>query len=511
MRMKNEMTWTVAALLLFSTMAGCRKDGQIGIGTGDGVQRNITFRINPFEAHINPMMVSKSMKGRIAYNPPWLQAVNGNVSASAEIQKLYLWTFNKESPVPDIGIDTLGASIKVITENGSNTHNYGAGFAYTPYPAGRALNIVGPKEIVFGMTISHVERLGFLRFDMTGSQGGPKDFSLSFSWDENDDFVLLSDENQFTSMTGKNTFEYDLSSLLLLESDQKMIYIKIIPREGLRPDSSTYSPSSGTIRIDNFALMGVYSESEIEPLNLGTGIVYYHIFHATDSSLALSGQHTIDSDQAAPEINLKLADGDYFVSFTVNFSDEALIFPASPNHAREFFIYQKMQDQNAIIYGTLIPDLQVSSDLSINLDMERYFSQVRFVFTDTQDLSEIHKIEIENLQKPLFFPYGPISLPDTDWINQEEKITYFPDLNEDAGIQFNQFLGKPAVPREVTYRLKAYNSGNELLREVVVSTFIRNNVQLSFVGKLLENTGNIDAGFRIHWQNEWEDPVIINF
>jgi len=115
------------------------------------------------------------------------------------------------------------------------------------------------------------------------------------------------------------------------------------------------------------------------------------------------------------------------------------------------------------------------------------------------------------LQKPLFFPYGPISLPDTDWINQEEKITYFPDLNEDAGIQFNQFLGKPAVPREVTYRLKAYNSGNELLREVVVSTFIRNNVQLSFVGKLLENTGNIDAGFRIHWQNEWEDPVIINF
>ncbi len=509
--MKDAMSCTVAVLLLFGTMSGCKKDGQIGIGTGDEVWRTITFRINPFETRINPIMANTSRKGWLANDPHWRQAANGNVPISAEIQRLYLWTFNKESLVPDIGVDTMGAGVSVTSHNTSNFIDYIAGYAYQPYEAGKALNVKGANELIFSMPLPDVERLNVLRFDVSSSGTGPKDFSLSYSLDQGGGYTMISEENQFTSIGGKNPFEYDLSNITIADGDNKTIHFKIVVKEGSRPEGSNYNTSTGTFRIDNFALTGVYSGPEIEPLNLGTGIIYYHIFHATDSSLVKSGQQTIDSNQAAPEINLKLMDGNYFVSFTVNFSDEPLIFPASATGAREFFIYQKMQDQNAIAYGTLIPDLQVSADLSMNLEMERYFSQVRFGFTDTQGLSEVHKIEIEKLQKTLFFPYGPVIFPDTDWINQEEKITYFPDFNEGTGVQFNQFLGKPDAPREVTYRLKAYNSGNELLREVVVSTFIRNNVKLSFLGKLLEYTGNTDTGFRIHWQNEWEDPVIINF
>src|SRR5690554_804322 len=117
MRMKNVMSLTVVVLLLFGTMSSCKKDGQIGIGSGDEIWRNITFRINSFKTQIKPMMANTSLRGWVANDPHKLQSANGNVAVSPEFQWLYLWTFNKESLVPDIGIDTMAASIKVITEN----------------------------------------------------------------------------------------------------------------------------------------------------------------------------------------------------------------------------------------------------------------------------------------------------------------------------------------------------------------------------------------------------------
>lgn len=507
MRKKNVKAQVVIGLLLLGSLAACKKDGLIDVGPRDELLREVTFRIKPFETKINPLMSKHSAYGILGMT----QVSEGNVSPSENEQMLYLWTFNQQSLVPDIGIDTVGAEISAIYNDNGN-QSFVNGYAFPPLitEAGKAVNFTGPKEIIFKMPISNVSNITKLRFDASGSNTGPKDFSISYSLDGFTTQTIAT-ENDFYSYSGKNTFEYDIDWINVENKDTISFYLEL--KEGIRKDddgSNQYSPNSGTFRMDNFALTGFYSGPEIEPLNLGEGTVHYHVFNAADSVLVQTGEKLINSDHVLPELALKLADGEYFISFAANFSEEPLLHSASIVHANDLFLYQKLSD-NAAVYGTLLNGLDISADLTMDLEMERYFSEVNFEFTDEQDLGTVQKIEIESLSKPFFSPYNIGFDPANELIQLEDKIIFYPEFDDSNNIRFYQFLGKTTLPKSVSYKLTAFGVSDTILREVTVSALINNNVQLSFIGKLLEGTGSINSGFRINWKNEWGTPVNIGF
>jgi len=511
MRMKNVMSLTVVVLLLFGAMSSCKKDGQIGIGSGDEAWRNVTFRIKPFEARVNPLMTNYYGNGP-GGDPNWTQVSYGNVSPSESEQILYLWTFNNEDLKPDIGVDTSNAGISLLNMNGGSNNSYKNGVKFSTYEAGKAINITGADEITISMPVINVTEIAKIRFDASSSDTGPKDFSISYSFGSDGDYSIISEVNDLLSSTSQKTFEFDLNGIILLEEGFDSFHVKIKVKEGSqRPEGKTYNPNAGTFSIDNFAMYGVYPGPEIDPLGLGEGTILYHVFNAIDSSLVQAGQKSINSDQVLPELTFKLSDGEYFISFIANFSEEPLIFPTSLSKANEFFIYQKLLKKSAVVYGTLISELEIDADLNMDLEMERYFSEVNFEFTDTHGLTSVQKIEVENIQKTVYFPYSQPFDVGGDLTEQEEKLVFMPDFSTSNNIRFHHFLGKTPSPRSVSYKLKAFDANGDLLREVDVSAMVNNNVQLSFVGKLLESTGNINSGFSIKWKNEWRQPINIGF
>lgn len=507
MRKKNVKAQVVIGLLVLGGLAACKKDGLIDVGPRDEMLREVVFRIKPFETRINPLMSQHSAYGSLGM----AQVSEGNVSPSENEQMLYLWTFNQESLVPDIGIDTLGTEISA-TYNGNGKQSFVGGYSFPPLitEAGKAISFSGPKEIIFKMPITEVSNITKLRFDASASNKGPNDFIISYSTN-NQSIKVIKEENNFYSYTGKNTFEYDLNWINVENMDTISFYLEL--KEGIRKDdeaSNEYLLNSGTFRIDNFALTGIYTGPEIEPLNLGEGKIHYHIFNATDSILVQTGEKPINADQLLPELALKLTDGEYFVSFVANFSEETLIFPATIEHAKDLFLYQKLSDKTAV-YGALLSGLEISADLTMDLEMERYFSEVNFEFTDHQGLDAVDKIEIESISKPFFSPYNKDFNPGIELMQQDDKITLNPEFDDSNTIRFFQFLGKTTSPKSVSYKLTAFGTGDAILREVTVNALINNNVQLSFIGNLLEGTGNINSGFRIDWKKEWGTPVNIGF
>lgn len=511
MKMKNELFLVMAGLLLLGIMAACRKDGLIDVGPRNEALRNVTFWIKPFETRIKPLMANYSGNGP-GSDPNWTQVSYGNVLPSASEQILYLWTFNDEDLKPDIGIDTANAGISVLNMNGGSNNGYKNGVRFSTYEAGKAINITGADEITISMPFTNVEEIVKIRFDASSSDTGPKDFSISYSFGSDDDYFLISEVNDLLSSTGPKTFDFDLNEITLPGEGLDLLRVKIKVKEGTqRPAGKTYNPTAGTFSIDNFAIYGVYPGPQIDPLGLGEGTIHYYVFDAADSSLVQMGQKPINPDQVLPELTFKLSDGEYFISFIASFSEEPLIFPASLSKAKEFFIYQKLLDKSAAAYGALVSELEINADLDMDLEMERYFSEVNFEFTDPGDLASVRKIEVENIQKTIYFPYSQPFDVGGGLMEQEEKLIFTSDFSTSNNIRFHHFLGKTPSPKLVSYKLRAFNSNGDLLREVDVSAMINNNVQLSFVGKLLESTGNINSGFSIKWKNEWGQPVNIVF
>lgn len=205
MRMKNVMSLTVVVLLLFGAMSSCKKDGQIGIGSGDEAWRNVTFRIKPFEARVNPLMTNYYGNGP-GGDPNWTQVSYGNVSPSESEQILYLWTFNNEDLKPDIGVDTSNAGISLLNMNGGSNNSYKNGVKFSTYEAGKAINITGADEITISMPVINVTEIAKIRFDASSSDTGPKDFSISYSFGSDGDYSIISEVNDLLSSTSQKTF-----------------------------------------------------------------------------------------------------------------------------------------------------------------------------------------------------------------------------------------------------------------------------------------------------------------
>lgn len=105
-----------------------------------------------------------------------------NLYASSQIPAnyskgyIYFWSFNNETLTPDIKYSK--SANPSITYNDGKSISWGTGIAFENYPAGRASNFVGPKQILIKLPIKDVLSISRLGFDMTGSAMGPKDFEM---------------------------------------------------------------------------------------------------------------------------------------------------------------------------------------------------------------------------------------------------------------------------------------------------------------------------------------------
>lgn len=494
MRMRYDYCLVMGACLLLNLMVSCKDDQLIQVGEKEKDLRTIQFRMEQFKSQINPL--------RASVGPGFMGTTSskGNVETSPTVQRLYFWSFNQGTHVADVGIDTLNTAFTLIRNNGSIEFDIGVGTAFAPYVAGQCLGALGPREMSANMPIKGVQRLGTLRFDMHSSATGPRDFDLYYSLDDGER-VLLTDSNSFDG--NWTPFLYDVSEITL--NSAEMIHFHWVYKSGVQRVQN-YNPMQGALRMDNLSLTGIYTSATTEDSLQVDGEVQYYVFSKNNHKLVMEGKQDINTDLSIPITKIKLEDGEYFLSFLVNFSDEELITPESIQDAEDLYYYQKLSNGEPITYGALVEHLLVDSDLELNLEMNRQYSQVRIEFTDAEELDEVDRIEITTESKHVFFPYIAPYLPETDWVTNEEKIIFYPDFDSHSGIQFNQFLGERPAGCELIYILKAYDSTDMLMREIRLEAVIPNNVQVVFTGKLLDSTAP-GAAFYPVWNLEWGQPI----
>ena len=174
---------------------------------------------------------------------------------------------------------------------------------------------------------------------------------------------------------------------------------------GDRGYGSDYNETSGTVRIDNFGLTGVYINDHQSGSPPSGGTVHYHIFHKQDSTLAVSGEQLFSGGkEAVPEIKVQLAQGQYFGSFIVCFSEQELLVPTSVPQAANFYVRNSFDNSEAVIYGTLLEELTVERDMQRELIFERLYSEIVFQFVDEAHLGAVRSIQITEVQPVYYTP-----------------------------------------------------------------------------------------------------------
>lgn len=511
-RKPNRPIICMAALMLM--IGACHKDQITDLPEGETQFKEVVFSVSGFESVVHPLFMELLSDQNHSFK---LQssAGAGNVSASENEQTLYFWSFNQENTVPDIGIDLEGAGNLFSGNHDAAKVSYVGGKAFSPYPAGRSYSVNGPKEIRFKMPIRGVTKLGKIYFDIGSSNTGPKDFIFSYSLDHEQAFTVLSEDNQFdnTTSTGWNRYEYDLS-FLSLPPDVSMLWIKMEFKIGDRGYGSDYNETSGTVRIDNFGLTGVYINDHQSGSPPSGGTVHYHIFHKQDSTLAVSGEQLFSGGkEAVPEIKVQLAEGQYFGSFIVCFSEQELLVPASVPEAPNFYVRNSFDNSEAVIYGTLLEELTVERDMQRELIFERLYSEIVFQFVDEAHLGAVRSIQITEVQPVYYMPfYKGSAHPGYGGMAGSKTLTIAPDwTSENPNIRFHQFLGLRVQPLRVEYEVQVIGHDQELLREFLVQATIFHNTKLIFSGKLLQDSEENEAGFPIVWNEDWREIKSLEF
>lgn len=366
------------------------------------------------------------------------------------------------------------------------------------YAAGRATNFVGAKQILIKLPIKDVYALSRLGFDMTGSAAGTKDFELHYSFDEGDSYKEISLLNQFGNITAnaKNSFTFNLDDLELAGEE---LWLKITPKAGDRGNGSAYNESTGTIRIDNLHLVG------ISPTSTATFTVnkfHYFIFHKTNGK----SYQGITEDISSLDVELELPVGEYDIFFVLNSSDEELIFPTTISKAGDIYISNNFSNKDAEIYG-YSGSFEVTGSMSINIVLQRLYSQVKIEFTDF-DLSTVKSISINQVHEPYF--YSPFSSGIINPILDQTIINVEEDFQSNKQIVFNQFMGLIIESKPVYYNVVVLGESSTVLRTFELTSTIKNNIQLVFRGELLpESTQNVL--FQITKNEDWDGENEVSF
>lgn len=493
MKVYSPFNWRKLSFLfiIFFTLQACHKDDPI-----DDLNETyaIEFKFSQFDTITQPFDKTRLKTDFQQRNRKLMQT-------AAEVQKgyLYYWSFNGQTSWPDI---IVAGNASITLNRGEAVAEYADGWSFNEFDAGKALSVKGLEEVVFYMPLKNVTRLEELGFDISSSGTGPKNFELQYSQD-GVTYIVFSENNQFentntaqarhTFTFAANTFNLDL---------KKDLFIKIVPRAGIRGSAGDYNPSTGVTKIDNFRLIGeanVTSEANILKF-------HYHIFDASSKLIVTSGFEPYQQDLQS--LTLSLPAGTYLCAFTINSSRSELRF-GEENTAEQFYVSNVFFNKNAEIFGAL-DTLEVKASTTVDLTFNRYFSQVRFEFTDdAQLLEQVDKLVISQLHKPYYFsPFKPgLTVPwqDETIIRQEVELS-----DQNRSLQFNQFMGIQLGPQEVAYEVDVWDKKDVLIRSFTVKSKIRNNIQLSFIGKLFADIAP-ESNFKIKINELWDGEVEVPF
>ncbi|NGM60661.1 hypothetical protein G5B30_01905 [Sphingobacterium sp. SGG-5] len=475
-----EQRWFFAFMLTLSIVS-CGKD-RIPIEEKDELY-TLNFKFEGFTATKQPLNAAFKHSSRK------LASTSGDVETPGY---LYFWAFNQGSLYPDIQIPS-GRQTVITYNQGITPGNFvSSTYTYTGFEAGKALSFQGAEEIIFEMPIKGVQQITNLGFDIGSSGKGPKDFELYYSID-GENYSVLQQVNQFESATAnaKNSFIYDLQEKAIFAD---RLWIKIIPQAGDRMGGDEFNRGMGTCRLDNFYLEGIYDRSQANQMSK----LYYFIYHRENKDIYQIGE--VNEEDLA-DFALQLPFGTYDLMFVLNQSDFDLILSSNPENWTNVFVGNYFSNGNAMVYG-VVDQIEVMQDESFTFTLDRWYSQVSFAFTDT-DLSLADRIVVRPLHAPFYFvPWGEMI---ADPMLDATELVFEEGFASEKQIIFNQFLGPLIEVGEVSYQLEVY-ADDRLLRTFTVGDNMKNNMQLTFTGELMEDV-EARGGFLIDKNEVWEGVI----
>ena len=191
--------------------------------------------------------------------------------------------------------------------------------------------------------------------------------------------------------------------------------------------------------------------------------------------------------------------------FVINSSNDDLIIAPDIGKASDIYISNPFSNKDAEIFGYK-GTLEVSGNMSVNIVLQRLYSQVKVEFTD-QDLSAVKKIVLNQLHEPFF--YSPFATGLLNPILDQSAIEIEDDFQSNKQVIFNQFMGLLNENKPVNYILNVIGDAG-VLQSFELSSSIKNNIQLVFRGNLLEGAPN-NVAFQITINENWDGENEVSF
>ncbi|KGE15036.1 hypothetical protein [Sphingobacterium deserti] len=493
MKKLTHLLWySFSILLIIVHASSCKKDFD---SKHDGKERyTVAVKFQEFDQLIRPLRSNLRAQTNLFSNATTLRSPQ-----SGQEGYLYYWSFNQSTLEPDIFV--AGGS-SITFNDGQIPETFATGWGFDTFNAGFGLTISGATEIVLKMPLSGVAQVQSFGLDISSSGTGPKAFSLSYSQDGRN-YTVLSEDNQFSNTNtahARSTFVFPLESLHL--DLRRNLFLKLVPKAGFRGEASDYREATSVVKLDNIRLTGVTGLRGDAPIKA----LHYHIYEADSKDLVASGVYDF-SERSLADFSLSLPAGDYIASYVSNESRENLMVPEAVA-ASSLYIGNRFSNHQARIFGVL-DTFTVSGDMEREIILRRYFSQVKFEFTDAADLGKVEKLSITRRHDPEF--YAPFNMSLANPILDQSEIVVYPEfVPADQSISFHQFIGEVSTPFPLTYRVNAYDAGDALLRSFEVSSAVRNNMLLIFRGALLPNN-EAGANFQILFNEDWDGQEISSF
>ncbi|QRY58863.1 hypothetical protein [Sphingobacterium siyangense] len=479
MKRKSKSTWGILScvfILVLAAMPSCKKHAKLP-DENDETIHAVKFKVKDFEAIVTPLKKQSTTAKRAALS-----------GAASENELLYHWTFDNSNTVPEVALD---AAVLIDYNNEKTDYDFLGGWPAT----GKAISFKGAKEILIKIPTKGVQSLGSWTFDGNSSSTGPRALMLSYSLDMGNNFSGLSDTIRYppnVQLSAKIPISTSLANISLGSS--KELWLKISLFAGSRDGGVGYSPTTGTFKMDNLMIYG-----QVKPQALPSKF-YYHVFDAKSKAMIKSG--VLNSQET---FDVELPNGTYYLSLIAKNSTLPLIMAEAVDF-EHFYATNAFSEQSAELFAGR-DTFEVKGALERVLKLNRIYSEVKLTFTDSEDLSAIDSIQVEQLH-PVFH-YYPFMTRSSDQFDKS-VLTVVPHFTvADQSFSFNQFMGYYLDNKAIRYQFRVFKDG-QLLRTFELGSEIRNNVQIQFKGKLLE-TANGNLGFQIVKNEHWDDHIVIEY
>lgn len=476
----------LVVFLIIISNASCERN--LFIEENERSSYPVVFKFPDFKSQI-----SNWQEGKV-------KSVSSDISSynSAE-EYLYYWSFNNDNLDPDIRyIHYIEPSITY--NNGLIPSSFvNSTYSFSTFAPGRALSFSGAKEIIVKIPIDDVPQIKGFGFDVGSSNTGPKDFDLYISTDKGNVYDAIVHNNQFENTNTanfKHSYFYDLLSHSIKGEE---LWIKILPKAGERGTSGSFNESSGSLRLDNLYLIGLFSY--VEPV-VSINKLHYFLFNQSDGKLVMKGERDLKD---LTSLDLSIPEGKYQICFLANTSNQDLIIPSALT-LQTFYVGNVFSNHRADVYG-YVGELEVSKEQTKEVVLDRLYSQVKIEFSDLQSLSQITKIVVRQQHTPFF--YSPFNINLINPISDVSSVEFTKDMFANRQLLFQQFMGKLSENQTVSYSVSIF-AGDELIRELSISSAIKNNMQLVFRGNILVNTSQKN-GFQIIKNENWDGEITTSF